>query len=229
MRDIEELKKKLRKEYGFFECPKKEDRILLTEEEWAAIDWTEEEKERNICLPHKMWNMRHDDHLWPWCHNWRGDDAYGWRAGEGHKKYFPRIPQLVEGRGIARWMTTNDKSILEIPAFADYQKTWTPDNLPDEIHGIERQGGPNFGKEIILPKAEFLKVYAPSSLQKFSNKSWLKRFPYHVSYHRMIKKREILHTDSPPDIVYFWRYGWRWDSYDEYMVESATYVGLRWN
>ena len=119
---IEEIKFHLRKEYGKWpwQGPKKKDRLFLKEEQWALIDWTDIEKKRNAALPHKMWNMRHDDLLWPKCYEWRGDDAYGYRAGEGHPKYMPILPKLVEGRGIARWMAPGDASVVEVPKLADY-------------------------------------------------------------------------------------------------------------
>jgi hypothetical protein len=228
---LEEIKNHLRKDYGTFECPQKSDRLLITEEIWAQIDWTEEEKERNIALPHKMWNMRHDDHGWPGCKMWRGTDAYGPRAGVGHPKYFPPLPQLVKGRGIARWMTVADTSIIEIPLFKDYSVTWTTSTIPATIEVIERKcGANNFGETYTITKEQLLSNYAPSPLQKFSDKSYLETWPTHKSYHNMLEKKEgYCDKDEGADSVYFYRYGWRWDSYDNYYVKGAKYIGGAWN
>jgi hypothetical protein len=228
---IDDIKAHLRKSYGFFECPQKSDRLLITEEIWQQIDWTEEEIYRNAALPHKIWNMRHDDHSWPSCHEWRGDDARGPRAGEGHDKYFPPLPTLVKGRGIARWMARGDVSILEIPLFKDYSVTWTTATIPSTIEVIERKPGHSlYGSTQTITKEHLLSNYAPSPLQKFSDKSYLETYPTHKSYHIMLEKRET-YTGKPngPDSVYFWRYGWRWDSYDDYYVKNAKYIGGRWN
>ena len=163
---LQEIKDHLRKDYSAFECPQKHDRLLISEAIWQQIDWTEEEQYRNAALPHKIWNMRHDDHVWPGCKQWRGDDAKGPLAGVGHDKYFPPLPRLVKGNGIARWMTRKDKSIIEIEVFKDYKTTWTIENLPLTVEVVERQSGPNFGKVFTLTKEELLASYAPSPLQK---------------------------------------------------------------
>lgn len=227
---VDEIKAHLRKSYGFFECPQKSDRLIITEEIWQQIDWTEEEIERNIALPHKIWNMRHDDHGWPTCHNWRGYDAYGPRAGEGHPKYFPPLPQLVVGRGITRWMTSGDTSIIEIPLFQDYSVTWTTATIPSTLEVVERKcGHPLFGSTQTVTKEFLLGNYAPSPLQKFSNKSYLETYPTHKSYHIMFSKTEDYCGDGPDDGVYFWRSGWRWDSYDNYYIKGAKYIGGHWN
>ena len=227
---LDEIKAHLRKDYGTFECPKKSDRLLITEEIWQQIDWTEEEKERNIALPHKMWNMRHDDHGWPTCHNWRGDDSFGPRAGVGHPKYFPPLPKLVKGRGISRWMTGGDTSIIEIPLFNDYKVEWTEATIPDTLEVIERRDGhPQDGQTFTITKEHLLANYAPSPLQKFSDKSYLETYPTHKSYHVMIRRTEDVHGNGPDDSVYFWRVGWRWDSYDGYYVKGAKYIGGHWN
>jgi len=234
---LDEIKAHLRRDYGFFECPKKEDRLDIPQDKFELIDWTLEEKQRNCALPSKMWNRRHDDHIWPMCKNWRGDDAYGFRAGEvfpeqgdEHPKFLPGLPKLVEGRGIARWMASADASVVEVPKLADYRTLWTPDNLPQVIEFYERKGGhPKFGELQRWAKKNFLRTYAPSSLQKFSKRSYLLREPYHISRHLMIKKREKYHGDYEPDTVAFFRKGWRWDSLDRYFVKNAFYVGLRWN
>ena len=232
--NIEEIKKHLRKEYGKWpwQGPKRSDRLFLTEEQWEQIDWTPEEIERNIALPHKLWNMRHDDHLWPRNYQWRGNDAYGYRAGEGHPKYMPKLPKLVEGRGIARWMADGDSSVAEVPELSDYRKVWTPDNLPQIIEFYERNpGNPNFGKGLLkYSQKTFLKTYAPSALQKFSNRSYLLRDPKHVSLHKMIQKNEVVgDPNSKADWVLFKRKGCRWDSYDGYIIKDATFYGLHWN
>jgi len=227
---LQEIEDHLRKDYGFFECPQKSDRLLITEEIWSQIDWTEEEKYRNAALPHKIWNMRHDDNPWPSCHNWRGDDAYGPRAGVVHDKYFHPLPQLVKGRGIARWMTCGDTSVLEIPLFKDYSVTWTTSTIPNEIEVIERQcGSVNYGSTFTITKQDLLSNYAPSPLQKFSDKSYLETYPTHKSYHIMLKKNEDYCGDGPDDDVYFWRSGWRWDSFDSYYIKGAFYIGGHWN
>lgn len=227
---VEEIKKHLRKEYPYFSCPAKSDRIDIPEAVWQQIDWTDEEKFRNAALPHKMWNRRHDDHLWPMCHDWRGDNAHGPRAGEGHQKYFPEVPKLIMGRGIARWMMAGDKSIAEVPAFFDYNKEWTPDNIPEVVEFFERKdGNPDFGKLLRWSKKNFLRYYAPSSLQKFSPRSYLIREPEHKSWHYMIQKREEYTGNYEPDTVLFYRKGWRWDSWDGFYVKNAIYFGLRWN
>ncbi len=227
---LEEIKAHLRKDYSTFECPQKSDRLMLTEEIWQQIDWTEEEIERNIALPHKLWNMRHDDHGWPSCHNWRGWDARGPRAGEGHPKYFPPLPKLVKGRGISRWMSLGDYSILEIPLFSDYKQEWTEATIPDTLEVIERrQGHPDDGKTFTITKEFLLATYAPSPLQKFSNKSYLEVYPTHKSYHIMLNRTEDVYGNGPDDTVYFWRYGWRWDSYDQYYIKGAKYIGGHWN
>jgi len=230
---VDEYKSHLRKKYPWNKCPKKSDRVHIPEEIWAQIDWTPEEIERNICLPHKMWNMRHDDHLWPFCHQWRGDDAIGSLAPVGHPKHKPTPPKLVSGRGVARWMSDSDASILEIPQLADYHTTWTPDNFPKIVEAIERKGGhAREGERYEISKEELFAKYGPSPLQKFSDKSLLVVDPKHVSGHRMIKRREMLgesKTVTGADTVAFFRYGWRWDSGDNYYVEGAHYVGLAWN
>ena len=227
---IEQVRRHLRKQYGLFECPKKKDRLFLTEEHWKEMDWTQEEKDRNAALPHKMWNMRHDDWLWPRCHAWRGDDAYGYRALEGHPKYMPELPQLVEGRGIARWISNGDASVVEVPKLTDYDTLWTPDKLPEVVEFLERKPeNPEFGKLQRWLKKKFLRVYAPSSLQKYSKRSYLLRDPHHVSYSYIIQKNEQYSGDYPPDWVAFYRRGDRWDSNDGYIVKDAFYTGLRWN
>lgn len=230
---IDEIKKHLRKEYKWYKCPKKSDRLLITEEQWQQIGWTQAEQTRNIALPHKMWNMRHDDWVWPRCHAWRGDDAYGYRAKEGHPKYLPRLPQLVEGRGISRWMSDGDASVAEVPKLADYRTLWTPDNLPEIVEFWERKpGAPHYGELVTWAKKNFLRTYAPSSLQKFSKRSYLLRDPRHVSYSYVFKKNEVPgkpKSETGADLVAFYRRGWRWDSYDGYMVKNAIYVGGRWN
>jgi len=227
---LQEIKDHLRKDYGFFECPQKHDRLLISEEVWAQIDWTEEEKYRNAALPHKIWNMRHDDHGWPGCKQWRGNDAKGPRAGIGHDKYFPPLPMLVKGRGIARWMTQGDTSVIEIPLFKDYKVLWTTSTIPVTLEVTERlYGHPNDGKTYTITKEELLANYAPSPLQKFSDKSYLETYPRHKSYHVMIDKTEDYYGNGPDDKVYFWRSGWRWDSYDSYYVKGAFYVGGHWN
>ncbi len=227
---LDEIKNHLRKGYGFFECPQKSDRLLITEEIWQQIDWTEEEKYRNAALPHKMWNMRHDDHGWPHCTEWRGDDARGPRAGYGHPKYFPPLPKLVKGRGIARWMSRGDLSVLEIPLFKDFKTEWTEDLIPLTLEVTERRhGNPQDGQTFTITKEYLLENYAPSPLQKFSNRSYLETFPTHRSYHIMFNKTEDVYGNGPDDSVYFWRTGWRWDSYDDYYVEGAKYIGGHWN
>jgi len=229
-----EIKAHLRKEYKFFECPKKSDRLEIPENVWQQIDWTQEEMTRNIALPHKMWNMRHDDHIWPWCKKFRGEDAYGYRAGEGHPKYMPELPKLVEGRGISRWISLHDLSRVEVPKFNDYGNKWTINNMPEIIEFYERNPkNPNYGKDLLkYQKKNFLAIYAPSSLQKFSKRSYLLRDPHHISWHYMIKKREqigVSKDKTGPDTVAFHRRGNRWDSIDGYMIKGAWYSGLRWN
>lgn len=229
---IEEIKKHLRKDYGKWpwQKPTKEDRLQITEEQWAQIDWTPEEIERNCALPHKMWNMRSDDQVWPLCYRWRGDSAYGYRAGEGHAKFMPELPQLVEGRGIARWMARHDTSVVEVPEFADYRQIWRPDNLPQVIEFYERKGeNPHFGQKLTMPKEEFLATYSPTPLQKFSKRSKLLLDPHHYSWHRMIQQNEHYTGDDFPDWVVFYRIGARMDSFDSYYVLNAFYFGLHWN
>lgn len=230
---VEEYKAHLRKKYAWNKCPKKSDRVHIPEEIWQQIDWTPAEIERNCALPHKMWNMRHDDHLWPFCHEWRGDDAVGPRAPVGHPKHKPTPPKLVKGRGIARWMSNGDTSVLEIPQLAGYHTEWTPDNFPKFVEAIERKGGHALeGKRMEISKEELFAQYGPSPLQKFSDRSLLITDPYHASYHQMIKRREVLGQSKEitgADQVAFFRYGWRWDSGDDYYVKAARYVGLAWN
>ena len=48
----------------------------------------------------------------------------------------------------------------------------------------------------------------------------------------MIVKKEIVGVSKETtgaDIVWFYRYGRRWDSLDDYYVKDAFYAGLRWN
>ena len=228
---LQEIKDYLRKDYRTFDCPKKSDRLFISDEVWQQIDWSQEELYRNAALPHKMWNMRHDDHKWPACKQWRGDDAFGPLAGIGHDKYFPPLPQLVIGRGIARWMTQGDTSVIEINLFKDYNTLWTLGSIPNTIEVIERKHRHiNYGKTFTLTKEELTASYAPSPLQKFSDKSYLEVYPTHKSYHIMIDKKET-YTGKPdgPDEVYFWRYGWRWDSNDSYYIKGAKYIGGHWN
>ena len=228
---IQEITDHLRKDYGTFECPQKSDRLLMSEEVWAQIDWTEEEKYRNAALPHKLWNMRHDDHIWPACKQWRGDDAKGPRAGVGHDKYFPLLPTLVKGRGIARWMAAGDTSVIEIELFKDYDVELTTSTIPATLEVIERKGGhPEYGLFKTITKEYLLANYAPSPLQKFSDKSYLETFPTHKSYHVMFEKKETYRgKPNGPDEIYFYRYGWRWDSFDSYYIKGAKYIGGHWN
>lgn len=228
---IQEITDHLRKDYSFWDCPQKHDRLLMSEAVWAQIDWTEEEKYRNAALPHKIWNMRHDDHGWPGCKEWRGDDAKGPRAGAGHDKYFPPLPTLVKGRGIARWMTVSDTSVIEIDLFKDYSTTWTVTNIPFTLEVTERNPGqPDFGVTNTITKEFLLGNYAPSPLQKFSDRSYLETFPTHKSYHIMYEKKET-YTGKPngPDEIYFYRFGWRWDSFDSYYIKGAKFIGGHWN
>jgi len=230
---LDEVKSLIRKEYGFFESPKKADRLFLTEEHWEQIDWTDEEQFINAALPHKLWNMRADDQVWPLCKTFRGESAYGHRAGEDHSKYFPKLPELVEGRGIARWMSAGDHSVLYIPVFKDFSNTWRIDNIPFKLEVKEcNPGNLEFGKLFEISRESLLQNYAPSSIQKFSHKSYLKRFPYHVSSHIMINQREIpgfSQSNTGNDSVFFWRAGWRWDSLDSYFIRNGFFAGLRWN
>jgi hypothetical protein len=180
-----------------------------------------------------MWNMRHDDHLWPACREWRGDDAYGYRAGEGHPKFMPRLPQLVEGRGIARWISDGNASVVEVSKFSDYRTLWTPDAMPEVIEFYERNPDhPDYGKWIRWSKKNFLRTYGPSAVQKFSKRSYLLRAPYHYSRHFMINKNEVVgktKSETGADLVAFARAGNRWDSLDGYMIKNAYYIGGRWN
>lgn len=228
---IQEVIDQLRRDYSTFECPQKSDRMHIPEDVWQQIDWTEEERYRNAALPHKMWNMRHDDHQWPSCKKWRGDDAFGPRAGEGHDKYFSELPQLVKGQGIARWMAAGDVSVIEIPLFKDYEVTWTTSTIPATLDIVERNCvRPDYGQTRTITKEYLLATYAPSPIQKFSEKSWLETSPKHVSYHTTLDKREdYCSKPEGPDKVYFWRSGWRWDSIDRYFVKGAFYVGGHWN
>jgi len=226
---LNQVKARIRKKYSFFESPKKSDRLFLTEDHWQRMDWTDKEKFINAALPHKLWNMRHDDHPWPFSRRYRGADAIGWRAGMDHVKFADKLPELVKGRGIARWMSEGDKSILEIDLFKDYKNIWTPENIPNKVEAVERQAGAKFGEKYNITKEDLFYYYAPSSLQKFSKKSKLLRDPYHYSWHRMIKKREKYHGDYEPDTVAFYRFGARWDSGDGYFIKNAFYIGGRWN
>jgi len=89
---------------GFFSCPKKEDNHWWTEEEWIAQNWTDEEKKINAALPHHMWNWKQNDRVWPMCHQFRGENAFGPRALDIYKpKWKPTPPRLKEGRGITGW------------------------------------------------------------------------------------------------------------------------------
>jgi len=228
---LEEIKTHLRKEYASFSCPQKSDRLIMSEDIWQQIDWTDEEKARNAALPHKLWNMRHDDNEWPGCHNWRGHDARGPRAGIGNPKYLPPLPVLVQGRGIARWMTANDESVLEIPLFKDYSVMWTTSTIPATLEVTERQcSRANYGETYTITKEELFEKYAPSPLQKFSDKSWLKVYPTHQSYHIMYKRNKgYCGEGNIDDDIFFWRYGWRWDSGDNYYTKGGAFIGGHWN
>lgn len=148
-------------------------------------------------------------------------------------KFKATPPKLVKGRGITRWMAVRDVSVLEIPEFENTRRLWTPDSIPDQLTVWERKPGhPNFGKELVMSKEILLASYGPSSLQKFSDESYLVRDPYHVSWHKMIKRRERVgqgKDQTGADIVMFTRYGARWDSLDDYYVKKAFYAGLAWN
>ena len=232
---IDEVRPHIRRKWGFFECPKKSDRLYLTDEHWAQMDWTDEEREINAALPHKLWGIRHDDYLWPFCKRFRGSNAYGYRAGEGHAKYLPRIPRLVKGTGIARWMTSGDKSIVYVPTLAIQDIIWTPETLPAAIDYVEtKPGHSKQGREGSLPKKEFLELYAPSPLQKFTETSWLWVEPKHFSWHKMIdwveyRPENPVREEGAKDLVMFHRRGARYDSGDEYYTMGAFYIGLRWN
>lgn len=214
-------------------CCRKEDNHWWTEKEWQAKAWTEEEKHRNAALPHHMWNWKQNDRIWPMCKQYRGENALGPRAEGYPDKFIPDLPVLIKGRGIARWMSSGDKSVAEVPAFADYKKRWTVENMPEIINFIERNpGNPNYGKKLTYAKKNFIRTYAPSSIQKFSRRSLLVRFPDHLSWHRMIKKNEVAgksKKETGADLVLFYRNGIRWDSYDRYFIKKAIYFGLRWN
>jgi len=232
--NIEDIKAHLRKDYGRWpwQWPKKSDRCMISEHQWSQINWTKEEIERNIVLPHKMWNMRHDD--WPINKKaWRGDDARGSRAPLGHYKNQVKVPVFIEGRGVARWMTPGDTSVVEVPAFADYGKLLTVATMPRLVVCIERNpGSPDFGRTRTFKLPDFLREYGPTALQKFSKRSYLKRFPHHVSYSYVITNREIVGVSKSltgADTVAFWRSGARWDSLDKYFIENAFFAGLRWN
>jgi len=218
---------------GFFSCPKKSDNHKWTEEEWLSKPWTEKEKRINAALPHHLWNWKQNDRVWPMCKAYRGDNAIGPRALEIYEPKYKRTPpRLVEGRGIARWMSNGDQSVVDVKMFKDYSRIWTPSNLPDMIECVETQKNGHFGEAYKFTRSEFLRTYGPSSLQKFTDKSYLKRDPYHISYHRMIKRKEQLHVSKDvtgADVVFFWRGGVRWDSLDNYFVKNAIYGGLRWN
>ena len=231
----EEILANVRKSYSFFECPTRANRINCPEDIWQSIEWTDEEIEINCALPLHMWGWRQDDRPWPMCRQVRGANAIGPRAKElgVDAKFKATPPKLVKGRGISRWMSVGDASVLEIPIFSNYEKLWTPNNLPEEIVAIERQGNlENTGKPMVISKTFLLQNYGPTSLQKFSDRSYLVREPYHISWHKMIKRREILgkpKDKTGPDIVAFSRYGDRWDSLDNYYVKKAFYAGLAWN
>jgi len=152
----EEVLALVRKKYGFFQCPKKSERIDIPEDIWQSISWTAKEIEINAALPHKMWNRRQDDRPWPLCKQFRGRNAIGPRAKElgVMAKFTPTPPKLAQGRGITRWMAVGDVSILEIPLFEDYSKLWCESNLPNILSVWERKPGhPNFGM-IVLNRVE---------------------------------------------------------------------------
>lgn len=232
---VDDYKKHLRKKYKWNECPTKADRVHIPEDIWTQIDWTKEEIEINAALPHKLWNMRHDDNIWPLCHRFRGKDAHGPRALGFNvmSKYKATPPKLVEGRGIARWMARGDSSILEIPALSDVNTLWTTRNFPEHLEVFERKPEhPDFGKAKVMSQDLLFENYGPSALQKFSDESYLKRDPFHISYHKMIKRREVIgkgYDETGNDTVFFTRYGWRWDSLDDYYNKAAFFIGLAWN
>lgn len=226
---------KIRKEYKWYQSPKKSDRVDIPEDVWQSIGWTPEEIEINCALPHHMWNRRQDDRPWPLSRQFRGSNAVGPRAKEHGitAKFTPTPPKLVKGRGISRWMAPRDLSVLEIPELDDYKKVWTPDNLPPSIEVIERKGSlPNTGKKVRITKIYLMNNYGPSSLQKFSDKSKLLRSPWHFSQHKLLERRERLGVSrdlTGADRVAFYRIGGRWDSLDGYIVKNAVYAGLAWN
>jgi len=218
---------------GFFSCPKKSDNHWWTESEWLSKKWTEKEIRINAALPHHMWGWKQNDRVWPMCQEYRGKNAFGPRAQTIFPPKYKSIPpKLVKGRGISRWISAEDKSILHVPMFQNYSRIWYPNNLPDIIEGFETQRNENYLKPIRFRRKDFVRLYGPSSLQKFSDRSYLVRDPYHISSHRMIKRREQLHVskkETGEDTVWLWRFGWRFDSLDNYYVKKAVYVGWNWN
>jgi len=195
----------------------------------------------DIALPKHLWGKKHDD--WPIKKDTpRGTTSDGPRAirtqgGIHHPKYLATPPKLVKGYGLARWMAICDQSVLEIPLFNN-KKMMTEAHIPDVVEGYERKPGtPLYNQRVRLPKKVFLKFYGPSSLQKFSEQSCAVRDPYHKHFHRMIWKREEVgktKEKTGADWVFFWRWGARWDSLDNYYstrsaLGPAFYCGMRWN
>jgi len=223
MRDIEELKKKLGIKYPFFSCPKKADRIFLTDQEWAAIDWTPEELELNIALPKKLYNSRHDDHLWPWCHKFRGEDAYGPRAPRDHPKFLSSPPKLIKGYSIQRWVKSDPESIVRIESFMN--KWIMEKDLPDRIEAIEMNPSqPDYKQKKVIRLHE----YAPSILQKFSKCHYLVCKPPHISWHFIIRDRGEFPFEDGGSFKLFYRRGMRFDGYDNYYIKSGFYMGPNW-
>lgn len=221
----------------------KSDEALLTDyvtlRNYSALplppdDW-------DIALPPHLWGKTHND--WPIFKNTpRGKTASGPRAarteaGTSHPQYLETPPKLVKGYGIGRWMAVGNQSVLYIPLF-DNDDMMTEADIPEIVQAKElKPSTPLFEKDIKIRKKTLLTFYGPSSLQKFTNKSYLLTAPFHVSGHRMIRQREHYAKTKAvtgADLVWFWRYGNRWDSLDDYYntrsaLGKSAYAGFRWN
>lgn len=171
-------------------------------------------------LPEEWKKRKHND--WPFFLRWvpRSWNAFGPRCPEGSKGHKRWPPQLVKGRGIARWEAVfkTYHSIVIIPEFINttigpdvYNKTW------DAIE--THQGAPNFGKRVRVKlfKGYGEGLYSPSALQRFSKKGWMKLDPWYVAQWFLIKQKgKELGMGPEEDYFAFNRQGYRPDHNGKY-------------
>lgn len=199
-------------------------------------------------LPPHLRGRLHNDWTGPFKRVPRSWNARGPRVGPDDPGYAPWPPRFVEGFGVAKWETANDKvehhSVLFIPDLAKrYVKA-------DEVYGrewmaIERNPGhPEFGKtrDVLLVWREAVvndsphpweegnyrqnivpNDHSPSALQEFSDRGWMRLDPKYYSRWWVLKRDA---DGSPKDgRSPNMRHGFRPDHEDEYYNKSFLYVG----
>lgn len=139
--------------------------------------------------------------------------------------YFPvlkkwrEFPKVLLAYNVPRWMGLEDKSVLFIPQFVGRLiGFWTP---TEPWTATEMQQGNEWYQRGHVTS---LRPYGPSPIQKLAyGWSWQLTWPLHfaISYRR---RRE-----GKDDFVFFFRFGARWDSGDNYFVCLAVFCGFSWN